>query len=52
MATTMVANLNPGDGDLPIEIKVLRKWVSYGKKSECCFIFVDKNVSSFTYLYC
>ncbi|CAH1432262.1 unnamed protein product [Lactuca virosa] len=43
MDTSMVANLNPGDGDKPIEIKVIRKWLSYGKKAECCYIFLDKS---------
>ncbi|KAI3689971.1 hypothetical protein L2E82_47943 [Cichorium intybus] len=43
MTTTMITDLNPGDGDKQIEIKVIRKWVSYGRKSECCYIFLDKN---------
>ncbi|KAI3782052.1 hypothetical protein L2E82_12084 [Cichorium intybus] len=43
MTTTMITDLNPGDGDKHIEIKVIRKWVSYGRKVECCYIFLDKN---------
>ncbi|CAH1445052.1 unnamed protein product [Lactuca virosa] len=43
MAKTMVANLNLGDGDKPIELKVIRKWLSYGEKVECCYIFLDKS---------
>ncbi|GJV75193.1 hypothetical protein Tco_1506777 [Tanacetum coccineum] len=40
---TMIANLKPGDGKEPLEIRVIRKWISYGKRGECCFIFIGQN---------
>ncbi|KAI3693273.1 hypothetical protein L6452_33106 [Arctium lappa] len=36
------ADLKPGDGDRPIDIKVLRSWTPYGKRNECCFLLIDK----------
>ncbi|KAI3728036.1 hypothetical protein L6452_16663 [Arctium lappa] len=36
------ADLKPGDGDQPIDIKVLRSWTPYGKRNECCFLLIDK----------
>ena len=35
MATTLLVNLKPGDGDTAIKLKVIRKWEIYGKKTEC-----------------
>ncbi|KAI3728035.1 hypothetical protein L6452_16662 [Arctium lappa] len=35
-------DLKPGDGDQPIDIKVLRSWTPYGKRNECCFLLIDK----------
>ncbi|PWA74938.1 hypothetical protein CTI12_AA246450 [Artemisia annua] len=29
----------------PLDIKVLRKWVSFGRTRKCCYIFIDKNVN-------
>ena len=43
-----IVDLKPGDGDRPIDIKVLRSWISYGKRSECCFLLIDKQVISQT----
>nr|GEU34403.1 putative ribonuclease H-like domain-containing protein [Tanacetum cinerariifolium] len=37
------ANLKPEDGEEPLEIRLIRKWISYGKRGECCFIFISQN---------
>nr|GEV04305.1 probable ADP-ribosylation factor GTPase-activating protein AGD9 [Tanacetum cinerariifolium] len=37
------ANLKPKDGEEPLEIRLIRKWISYGKRGECCFIFIGQN---------
>nr|GEV72706.1 ribonuclease H-like domain-containing protein [Tanacetum cinerariifolium] len=44
-----IANLSPRDGEEPLEIRVIRKWISYGKglneiTCSCFHGFVDKDL--------
>lgn len=47
----LIADLTSGGDTPPLRIRVLRKWSPPFRKSQTCFIFIDKEVSLISIKY-
>ncbi|KAJ0540360.1 hypothetical protein HanHA300_Chr08g0297381 [Helianthus annuus] len=41
MTSRAISTITHGDSAEPIEVRIVRKWISHAFNNECCYLFVD-----------